>query len=113
MFQDTYKGKRVLITGHTGFKGGWLSLWLSQMGAEVLGYSKEPETNPSFYRAVGLEAHIQSVFGDIRDTGKLNEVVSKFKPDIVFHLAAQALVRASYFEPAETYETNVLGTLTS
>jgi CDP-glucose 4,6-dehydratase len=111
MFNDAYKNKKVLVTGHTGFKGGWLSLWLSQLGAQVLGYSLEPNITPSFYNAVKLENQIQSVFGDIRDIRKLNDVIEKFKPEIIFHLAAQSLVRQSYFEPITTYETNVMGTL--
>lgn len=111
MFSDLYKNKKVLVTGHTGFKGCWLSLWLTLLGADVLGYSLEPNTNPSLYNVVDLGSKIQSVFGDIRDKEKLNKVFEDFNPEIVFHLAAQPLVRLSYTEPIMTYETNVIGTL--
>ena len=111
MWRQTYKGKRVLITGHTGFKGGWLTLWLKELGAEVCGYALPPSTHPSLFEAVSLQNDIQSVFGDILDRQKLNETFQQFKPEIVFHLAAQPLVRLSYAEPVRTYETNVLGTL--
>jgi len=106
-----YKNKKVLITGHTGFKGGWLNLWLNMLGAEVLGYSLEPNTNPSFYYELKIADKIKSVIGNILDREKLNKVFQEFQPDIVFHLAAQPLVRLSYFEPVNTYETNVIGTL--
>ena len=108
---EIYKGKKVFITGHTGFKGGWLALWLKTLGAEVLGYSLEPNTEPAFFNVIGLDKQIQSVFGNILDRGKLEKTMSDFNPDIVFHLAAQPLVRLSYSEPVSTYETNVIGTL--
>ncbi len=108
---SSYKGKRIFVTGHSGFKGGWLSLWLKILGAEVLGYSLEPDTNPSFFKAIGLENKINSAFADILDYEKLNQVMNDFKPEIVFHLAAQPLVRKSYYEPILTYKTNVIGTL--
>ncbi len=111
MYQDFYKNKKILITGHTGFKGSWLSLWLSLLGANVLGYSLEPETTPSMYNVLNLESCVESVLGDIRDRENLQRVFDKFQPEIVFHLAAQPLVRLSYFNPVTTYETNVLGTL--
>lgn len=111
MFNDFYKNKKILITGHTGFKGGWLSLWLSVMGAKVLGFSLKPSTNPSLYEVLNLKSSMESVYGDIRDKEHLQKVFEKFKPEIVFHLAAQPLVRLSYFNPVTTYETNVLGTL--
>ncbi|MCL0104676.1 CDP-glucose 4,6-dehydratase, partial [Dehalococcoidia bacterium] len=110
-FGDLYQGKRVLITGHTGFKGSWLALWLKELGAEVLGYSLEPPTTPNFFEATGLEKAIGSVLGDIRDEGHLISVFHQFKPEFVFHLAAQPLVRLSYEEPQLTYTTNVMGTV--
>lgn len=111
MWRQTYKGKRVLITGHTGFKGGWLALWLSELGAEVCGYALPPHAQPSLFEAVSLPTSIQNVFGNILDRQKLNETFQQFRPEIVFHLAAQPLVRLSYTEPVLTYETNVMGTL--
>jgi CDP-glucose 4,6-dehydratase len=110
-FGNTYRGKRVLITGHTGFKGAWLALWLKELGAEVLGYSLEPPTVPNFFEAIGLEEAIISVRGDIRDESHLFSVFRQFKPEFVFHLAAQSLVRLSYQEPQLTYMTNVMGTV--
>jgi CDP-glucose 4,6-dehydratase len=109
IFSGMYKGKTVLITGHTGFKGSWLVYWLKQMGANVIGYSLEAPTSPNHIDLLNLD--IVSVIGDIRDLDKLNQTFEKYKPDIVFHLAAQALVRPSYENPIETYEINVLGTL--
>lgn len=109
LFSGIYKNKTVLVTGHTGFKGSWLCFWLSQMGAKVIGYSLEAPTNPNHIELLNLD--IISIIGDIRDLDKLNQVFSEYKPDIVFHLAAQPLVRLSYENPIETYETNVIGTL--
>ncbi len=109
LFSGIYKDKTVLVTGHTGFKGSWLVFWLSQMGAKVIGYSLEAPTNPNHIELLNLD--IVSIIGDIRDLDKLNQVFSEYKPDIVFHLAAQPLVRLSYENPIETYETNVIGTL--
>ncbi len=109
LFSLIYKNKTVLVTGHTGFKGSWLVYWLSQMGAKVIGYSLEAPTNPNHIELLDLD--ITSIIGDIRDLDKLNQVFSEYKPDIVFHLAAQPLVRLSYENPIETYETNVIGTL--
>jgi len=109
LFGGIYKGKTVLVTGHTGFKGSWLVYWLEKMGANVLGYSLEAPTSPNHIELLDLD--IISITGDIRDQKKLNEVFAAYKPDIVFHLAAQSLVRPSYDEPVETYETNVMGTL--
>lgn len=110
-FKSIYKGKKVLVTGHTGFKGSWLCLWLKELGADVIGYSLSPNTNPSFFKVLNLDQEITSIIGDIRDEKYLTEVMEKYKPEIVFHLAAQPLVRVSYFEPKATYETNVIGTL--
>lgn len=112
MFNDIYKGKRVFLTGHTGFKGSWLALWLTSMGADVCGYSLAPNTQPSMFKELDIENKIyKSVIGNILDTGKLEQTILDFKPDIVFHLAAQPLVRLSYSEPLLTYQTNVIGTL--
>ncbi|WP_303852228.1 CDP-glucose 4,6-dehydratase [Seleniivibrio woodruffii] len=109
LFQGVYKGKRVFLTGHTGFKGSWLALWLRSMGAEVCGYALAPNTNPSHFELI--KPDIASVYGDIRNRDGLNKVMQDFRPEIVFHLAAQPLVRYSYENPVETYETNVIGTL--
>ena len=109
LFNSIYKNKTVLVTGHTGFKGSWLCFWLKQMGAKVVGYSLEAPTNPNHIELLDLD--IISIIGDIRDLDKLNQTFSEYKPDIVFHLAAQALVKYSYENPIETYETNVIGTL--
>lgn len=111
MFNNIYKNKKVLLTGASGFKGSWLSLWLKSLGAEVLGYSLEPNTTPSMFEELKIADKIQNVFGDIRNKEKLEKTFNKFKPEIVFHLAAQPLVRLSYLEPLNTYETNVIGTL--
>ena len=109
LFNSIYKDRVVLITGHTGFKGSWLAYWLVQMGAKVIGYSLEAPTNPNHIELLKLS--IDSVIGDIRDQDKLNNTIENYKPDIVFHLAAQPLVRYSYIDPVNTYETNVIGTL--
>lgn len=109
LFSGIYKDKTVLVTGHTGFKGSWLVYWLNQMGAKVVGYSLEAPTNPNHIELLNL--YIVSIIGDIRDLEKLNQTFETYKPDIVFHLAAQPLVRLSYENPIETYETNVIGTL--
>lgn len=107
----SYKGKKVFITGHTGFKGGWLALWLSQIGADITGYSLEPETKPSLYNVININSNCNSIFGNILNKKYLEKVMLTFNPDIVFHLAAQPIVRLSYFKPVMTYETNVIGTL--
>jgi CDP-glucose 4,6-dehydratase len=109
LFSGIYKGKTVLVTGHTGFKGSWLVYWLNKMGAKVIGYSLEAPTKPNHIELLNLD--IISITGDIRDLDKLNQVFNEYKPDIVFHLAAQPLVRLSYENPIETYDTNVMGTL--
>lgn len=106
-----YNGKRVFVTGHTGFKGSWLCKILSNMGAEVTGYSLEPPTNPSLFSIANIEGDINSVIGDIRDFKHLKEVFDEAQPEIVLHLAAQPIVRDSYKDPAYTYETNVMGTV--
>jgi len=103
--------KKILVTGHTGFKGSWLTLWLTKLGAKVVGYSLEPPTKPSLFEILNLKEKIIHIIGDIRDEEKLKNIFKKYKPEIVFHLAAQPLVRVSYKEPKLTYETNVIGTL--
>lgn len=110
-FRDIYKNKEVLITGHTGFKGSWLSLWLTELGAKVIGYSLEPPTEPNLFESIGLEDKITHIIGDVRDEEHLTSIVEKYQPEFVFHLAAQSLVRLSYKEPKLTYETNVMGTV--
>ena len=111
MFRNIYKNRRILLTGHTGFKGSWLTLWLLHLGANVIGYSLAPPTNPSLFEVLGLDKEIIHVVGDIRDEEKLGKVFRMYKPEIVIHMAAQSLVRYSYINPKETYETNVIGTL--
>lgn len=112
MFNNIYQGKRVFLTGHTGFKGSWLALWLTKLGAEVCGYSLAPNTEPSMFNELGIENKIaKSVIGDILDDAALEKTMQDFQPEIVFHLAAQPLVRLSYAEPVLTYKTNVIGTL--
>lgn len=106
---DIYKGKKVFLTGHTGFKGAWLSLWLASLGAEVCGYALEPNTDPSLFGILDIDKKLKHIIGDIRDYEKLKKEISDFCPDIVFHMAAQPLVRLSYKEPLETYQTNVMG----
>ena len=106
-----YKGKKVLVTGHTGFKGAWLCRMLSKYGAVVAGYSLVPPTSPSLYEIANIDMDIESYIGDIRDYDHLNSVFDGFQPEIVFHLAAQPIVRDSYKDPRGTYETNVMGTV--
>ena len=108
---DFYKGKKVLVTGHTGFKGTWLSRILVNAGAEVTGYSLNPPTDPAMFAMAGLEGKMTSVIGDIRDLAHLKEVFEQCQPEIVLHLAAQPIVRDSYKDPVYTYETNVMGTV--
>lgn len=106
-----WKGKKILITGHTGFKGSWLSLWLQYLGSEVIGVSLDPPTTPNLYEQAQVAEGMVSLRGDIRDVDKMKSIFLEYKPEIVFHLAAQPLVRYSYREPVETYSTNVMGTL--
>jgi CDP-glucose 4,6-dehydratase len=106
-----WQGKRVLLTGHTGFKGSWLSLWLQSMGAQVTGYALAPPTNPSLFDIAEVAQGMTSVIGDIRDIAKLQAVFAEHQPEIVIHMAAQPLVRYSYQNPVETYSTNVMGTV--
>ena len=111
MFEAFYKNKTILVTGHTGFKGGWLSEWLLMLGAKVVGVSLEPNTNPSLFKQLQLKDRIEHHILDIRDREKLKSLFLSVKPDYVFHLAAQPLVRLSYDNPVKTYETNVMGTV--
>jgi CDP-glucose 4,6-dehydratase len=106
-----WKDKRVLLTGHTGFKGSWLSLWLQSMGAKVVGYALAPPTAPSLFEVAEVGKDMTSIFGDIRDLEKLREVFTQYRPEIVIHMAAQPLVRYSYQNPIDTYSTNVMGTV--
>ncbi|MEG1300325.1 MAG: CDP-glucose 4,6-dehydratase [Erysipelotrichaceae bacterium] len=109
--QDFYRGKKVLITGHTGFKGSWLSKILIQMGADVVGYSLDPLTDPNLFSIIDLKKQMKSIIGDIRDLNHLKKVFNDEKPEIIFHLAAQPIVLDSYKNPVYTYETNVIGTV--
>lgn len=112
MIFDNFQNKKILITGHTGFKGSWLSLWLSQLGAKVHGYSLTPNTNPNHYSAAKISELFESeCFDDIRNKEKLTEYIHKIQPDCIFHLAAQPLVRRSYNEPIETFDVNVMGSI--
>jgi CDP-glucose 4,6-dehydratase len=108
-FDNVYRGRRVLVTGHTGFKGSWLALWLTQLGAEVAGYSIDVPTHPSNFELLGLDKRIKHYLGDVRDRQQLAHAIDEFKPEFVFHLAAQALVRRSYADPVTTFETNIMG----
>ncbi len=111
LFGGAYEGRRVLVTGHTGFKGSWLTQWLRMLGAEVTGYALEPATDPALWDLLALEGTTDSVIADVRDGARLAAVMTGARPEIVFHLAAQPLVRLSYDEPHLTYETNVMGTV--
>ena len=106
-----WQGKRVFMTGHTGFKGSWLSIWLQQLGASVTGYALSPPTSPSLFQSARVAEGMQSLRGDIRDLSALREAMQAAQPEIVIHMAAQSLVRYSYEEPVETYATNVMGTV--
>jgi CDP-glucose 4,6-dehydratase len=109
MFKDAYRNRRVLVTGHTGFKGSWLALWLSNLGAKVMGYSLQSSSDSDHYKLLDLD--MDSVIGDIRDLDKLELIFVDFQPEIVFHLAAQAIVRLSYKDPVDTFTSNVMGTV--
>lgn len=111
IFQNFYSGKRVLVTGHTGFKGSWLSIWLNALGAEVIGLALAPSTERDNFVLSGIKDRIIDLRGDIRDANLVKKVFLKYQPEIVFHLAAQPLVRLSYDIPAETYAVNVMGTI--
>jgi CDP-glucose 4,6-dehydratase len=109
--REYYAGKTVLVTGHTGFKGSWLSLWLVELGANVVGYSLDPNSKDGIFSLIGLSEDLIDIRGDIRDFDSLSNVIHQHQPDVVFHLAAQALVGESYENPEETYAVNVMGTL--
>ena len=112
MYNNVYQGKTVLVTGHTGFKGSWLAIWLTMMGAKVVGYALEPYSKKGNYCASHLSGRLHAdLRGDVRDLDTLSDVVEKYRPEIVFHLAAQALVRTSYERPRTTFETNMMGSL--
>ena len=110
MFGSIYNGKRVLVTGHTGFKGSWLTTWLLSLGAEVCGISKDIPTSPSMFEVLGLEKKINHNIADVRDIDKVSKIINSFKPDFLFHLAAQPIVSLSYSDPIETISSNVMGT---
>jgi CDP-glucose 4,6-dehydratase len=105
-----WQGKRVFLTGHSGFKGGWLSLWLASKGAIVRGYSLDPYTEPNLLTVAQVGAAVEDLRGDIRDAASLEKAVTEFAPEVVFHMAAQPLVRLSYSDPIGTFDTNVIGT---
>ncbi len=109
--QNLWKGKRVLVTGHTGFKGSWLAIWLKELGAEVLGVALEPADKSTNFCVTKLDSQIKSVYLDLRNYSRLSYIFAQFQPEVVFHLAAQALVGISYEKPRDTFETNVVGTL--
>lgn len=110
-FKNVFHGKKILITGHTGFKGSWLSIWLKELGATVIGYSLDPKNKKDNFNLTNLQSDIIDVRGDIRDFNKLNKLFKDYKPEIVFHLAAQPLVKYSYEHPKDTYDINVMGTM--
>jgi CDP-glucose 4,6-dehydratase len=106
-----WKGRKVLVTGHTGFKGSWLSLWLEALGANVTGYALEPPTQPSLFEQAGVAGAVRSIFADVRDFPRLKAAVADSVPDVVIHMAAQSVVRRGYEDPIETYSSNVMGTV--
>jgi len=110
MRPEFWKSRRVYVTGHTGFKGSWLTCWLYRLGAEAAGYALPPATNPALFEAAGLGRHIRTQFGDIRNLEALTASLQEFQPEIVIHMAAQPLVRQSYADPIETFSTNIMGT---
>ena len=106
-----WKGRRVFLTGHTGFKGSWLSLWLNALGAKVTGYALEPPTDPSLFLQAKVAEKIHSISGDIRDFSRLKSAIAECHPEVVIHMAAQSVVRRGYDDPIETYSSNVMGTV--
>jgi CDP-glucose 4,6-dehydratase len=111
VIQEIYRGERVLVTGHTGFKGAWLAEWLTTMGAEVTGFALDPPTQPNLFEALGLGSRLRHVVADVRDLDRLIAEARAAQPEVIFHLAARALVRRAYEEPRDTFETNVMGTV--
>lgn len=111
MAPNSWSGRRVFLTGHTGFKGSWLALWLQELGAEVLGYSLPPPTQPSLFEIAQVDKRMRTLYADVRDLQKLSSAMTEFKPEVVFHLAAQSLVKASYIDPVATYAINTMGTV--
>lgn len=111
MLKNAYRNKTVLVTGHTGFKGSWLAIWLKELGADVIGYALDPPSEPNNFEATGLREKVKHIQGDIRDLARLTEIFRKYQPGFVFHLAAQPIVRLSYSEPKMTFDTNVGGTV--
>lgn len=110
IFDNIFSGKKVLITGNTGFKGSWLTIWLLKLGAEIIGISKDIPTEPSMYEELNIESRIKNYLEDITDKNKIKEIILEEKPDFIFHLAAQAIVSKSYLDPMETLSTNIVGT---
>lgn len=111
MSLNFWKNKKVFLTGHTGFKGSWLCLWLQSLGAQVTGFSLEAPTKPNLFELADVKNGMNSIFGDVRDMNKFSMAIQEAQPEIVFHLAAQAIVRQSYIDPIETYSTNIMGTI--
>ena len=110
-FRKIFNKKKVLITGNTGFKGSWLTLWMHYLGAKVIGISKNTPTNPSHHKLIGLDKKIKTINLDIKNTLHLKKIIKKIKPDFIFHLAAQAIVKKSYTDTKETWDTNLNGTI--
>lgn len=111
MTLDFWRGKRVFLTGHTGFKGSWLSLWLQKLGSELTGYALHPLTTPNMFEVANVVKNMTSIIADVRDLPTLKQAIQDARPDIIIHMAAQPLVRCSYEDPVETYATNVMGTV--
>lgn len=111
MFDNFFKDKKIFVTGHTGFQGSWLTLWLKLLGAKVIGYSLPPPTTPSLFESLELEKEIKHISGDVRDLNDIQIAIESNEPDFIFHLAAQSLVRESYKKPIDTFSTNILGTV--
>src|SRR5450432_2173532 len=106
-----WKGRHVFVTGHTGFKGSWLSMWLDSLGAKVTGYALDPPTQPSLFEQAGITGCVRSIFADVRDFPRLKAAVAECRPEVVIHMAAQSVVRRGYEDPIETYSSNVMGTV--
>src|SRR5262249_7304506 len=111
MFAEAYRGRRVLVTGNTGFKGSWLSTWLLRLGAQVVGVSKDGPTRPAMFDELGLKDRLEHIQQDVRDLDAMRSIIRSVRPDFVFHLAAQAIVANSYSDPVQTLTTNIVGTM--